>query len=359
MKPSIFSKKTGLGKLVFLMLSVTAFSGCMHSEEHVTINADGSGVVEAHFNFYPGTVQLVNASMDHTAQGSLNAAPAPDSAQAVTPPPATAPAAEQMFGNKKEIVEKIKNSGVPATLESYKREKMDDGIHVYYTIKTSDISALARSEVMVSKLVIMRNGSGDWFCRIVADTKAQQKSKEWQEKIEAFKASPPFQQLPSAMKVAVSRSMTDLRVESQVTFPDPLTDALSLFQKKDDRTAVIAVIAEMISNPLIVEKWGKLKKASLARTGKGAFPAEFFSPLPGEVDEAEKKDAAPVTAPATVSPTVPATIPAEKAGSQVKIFLKDGKVIEGKLLERAEAYVKIDFQGVTLTYYNDEFDRVE
>lgn len=41
------------------------------------------------------------------------------------------------------------------------------------------------------------------------------------------------------------------------------------------------------------------------------------------------------------------------------IFLKSGKTIEGKLIERTDKYIKIDFEGVPLTYYFDEIEKVE
>lgn len=41
------------------------------------------------------------------------------------------------------------------------------------------------------------------------------------------------------------------------------------------------------------------------------------------------------------------------------IILKSGKTIDGKIIERTDKYVKIDFYGVPLTYFLDEIDKVE
>lgn len=41
------------------------------------------------------------------------------------------------------------------------------------------------------------------------------------------------------------------------------------------------------------------------------------------------------------------------------IVLKSGKTIEGKLLEKTDEYIKIDFQGVPLRYYFDEIDSID
>ena len=41
------------------------------------------------------------------------------------------------------------------------------------------------------------------------------------------------------------------------------------------------------------------------------------------------------------------------------IYLKSGDNFEGKILEKTDKYIKIDFQGVVLTYYLDEIERIE
>lgn len=41
------------------------------------------------------------------------------------------------------------------------------------------------------------------------------------------------------------------------------------------------------------------------------------------------------------------------------IILKSGKTVEGKIIQKTAEYVKIDFQGVELTYFMDEIERIE
>ena len=41
------------------------------------------------------------------------------------------------------------------------------------------------------------------------------------------------------------------------------------------------------------------------------------------------------------------------------IVLKSGKTIEGKLIEKTDEYIKIDFQGVPLTYFFDEIESID
>lgn len=41
------------------------------------------------------------------------------------------------------------------------------------------------------------------------------------------------------------------------------------------------------------------------------------------------------------------------------VVLKSGKTIEGNLVEETDKYIKIDFEGVTLTYFLDEIDHID
>ncbi|MCX5705440.1 MAG: hypothetical protein NTZ92_05235 [Candidatus Omnitrophica bacterium] len=41
------------------------------------------------------------------------------------------------------------------------------------------------------------------------------------------------------------------------------------------------------------------------------------------------------------------------------VVLKSGKTVEGKIIEKTNKYVKIDFQGVELTYFVDEIEKIE
>jgi hypothetical protein len=41
------------------------------------------------------------------------------------------------------------------------------------------------------------------------------------------------------------------------------------------------------------------------------------------------------------------------------IVLKSGKTVEGKIIEKTDKYIKIDFQGVPLTYFIDEIESID
>lgn len=44
--------------------------------------------------------------------------------------------------------------------------------------------------------------------------------------------------------------------------------------------------------------------------------------------------------------------------SAEKVYLKSGKVIEGEITEKEEQYIKINYNGVNLTYWLDEIERI-
>ena len=41
------------------------------------------------------------------------------------------------------------------------------------------------------------------------------------------------------------------------------------------------------------------------------------------------------------------------------VVLKSGKTVEGKLIEKTDKYIKMDFQGVPLTYFLDEIESID
>ena len=41
------------------------------------------------------------------------------------------------------------------------------------------------------------------------------------------------------------------------------------------------------------------------------------------------------------------------------ITLKSGRTVKGKVIEKTNKYVKIDFQGVSLTYFLDEIENID
>ena len=41
------------------------------------------------------------------------------------------------------------------------------------------------------------------------------------------------------------------------------------------------------------------------------------------------------------------------------IILKSGQTIKGEVVEKTQSYIKVDVDGITLTYFSDEIERIE
>ncbi len=57
-----------------------------------------------------------------------------------------------------------------------------------------------------------------------------------------------------------------------------------------------------------------------------------------------------------------ARTPEVKPASQeakTTVYLKNGSVIEGNIVERKDDYIKIDTAGILVTYFKEEIDRIE
>ena len=48
-----------------------------------------------------------------------------------------------------------------------------------------------------------------------------------------------------------------------------------------------------------------------------------------------------------------------QTGSSVRIYLKNGRIIQGKLVEQKDDHLKVDLEGVTVTFFKEEIDRIE
>ncbi len=49
----------------------------------------------------------------------------------------------------------------------------------------------------------------------------------------------------------------------------------------------------------------------------------------------------------------------QKPKLAVKVYLKNGSVIEGNLIEQKEDHIKVDTSGIPVTYFNEEIDKIE
>lgn len=341
------------------LLLALSLSGCMHIEERVVINSDGTGLVKAHLKVHAGTVQLVDAMFGGMMQAfaSLGAKPGQDA------PPPLGSAAEKMFADKAEILNKIKKSGFEASLESFESQKKDGALLVDYTVKVADVAALSRSNLLMTRVRIMRNEQGDWFCRPLADRKKKKEGQSQQVQFDKFKDSPEFKAMPADMQRQMQESIMDFKASFSLEFPVPVTEITGMFEKEDARTVVFGFSLDMLQDPQKFQNLASAAAVQLARTGSGPVPAGFLTPAPEEEESADKEvtagegeDGAPGIG---AGPGLAEKTASVQVQQKVMVRLKAGTTVEGRLLEKTGNFIKIDFEGVVLTYYNDEVDSVE
>jgi len=83
-------------------------------------------------------------------------------------------------------------------------------------------------------------------------------------------------------------------------------------------------------------------------------------PLPPAFLEALEKKASGESSDSgkDVAPAVSGGQDTKVTSGDVTVILKSGQKIEGKVLEQTKKYIKLDFEGTTVTYYQDEIDKI-
>ena len=105
------------------------------------------------------------------------------------------------------------------------------------------------------------------------------------------------------------------------------------------------------------------KSASiLGQVGGGMQAAQAQTPQAPEITPAPQETQA--TEPETKETPATKTTPEEKTSEEkkeplTKVYLKNGSVIEGNIVERKDDYIKIDTSGIPVTYFKEEIDRIE
>lgn len=69
-----------------------------------------------------------------------------------------------------------------------------------------------------------------------------------------------------------------------------------------------------------------------------------------------------ITEPENKNPTAANLAPSSlntQTDSSVKVYLKSGHVVKGKIAEQRDNYIKIDLDGIMVTFFKEEIDRIE
>jgi hypothetical protein len=345
-------------KTLGLVVLVLALSGCMHAAETVVVSEDGSAMIETSLKVHKGTLDMVDAMLGGMMQAFQQmAAQMTKNAPGDQPAPPVKSIAEEMFANKDQVMKNFEKAGVKADLLSFTSEKKDDGLYVDYKVRVDNALDLVRMEGNGLTPEIYRNDNGDWYCRIKKDEKKAGENREQLAKFRDFKDSPSFKAMPPEVQQGISGAFMDFKVSLTITLPRPIKLVSGAFEKVDEHTVRFVQSMDLVADP------GAMERLLLAGSEDSVIATdENF--VPSLADASPRgEEASPVPAASRQEPVSPA--PAAESplsvgtGGKVRVLLKDGSVSEGRLIERTADHVKIDFEGVAITYYNDEFTKVE
>ncbi|MBF0486053.1 MAG: hypothetical protein HQL16_06035 [Candidatus Omnitrophica bacterium] len=344
-------------KTLGLLLSCLALCGCLNSSEKLSINDDNSGIIETHLKVHSGTLQMIDTMFGgmmeaFSKMGSQMQAQNGSQQSPVPPPPASM--AEQMFADKEQIMKKFSKAGVKAELLSFESQKKDDGLYVDYKVKVDNVLLLMNSEALGTKVDVVRNEKGDWYCRLKQDEKKISESKGNLKSFEEFKNSPQYKAMPPEIQAKMAGSMMDFKVEFTIVFPRPVKFVSGGFEKIDDNTAKYSLSMNFLADPTAMEKLLAANNGQpVAATDEGFLP-------PADQKSPDVASMPMAMGDVTAQPQVAESSAGSSAQSgAVTVKLKNGNMVKGQVVERGKDFIRINFEGVPITYYNDEIEKVE
>lgn len=312
---------------VFLFFLILILSGCLQSKEHFTIQPDGSGTIDMALFIPTASLQMLDEMMGQMGQlqGGTEAGGSGQKPSDM---------AESLFGSRDTLLRKAQDSGLNLEFTRFNKAKRADGLHVDYQVKFTDIAKLMQTDVSSAGFTINKDAQGNWVCELKANPAKLQESQSQMGQFQSFKQSENFQSINPIMQAAMASAMAGFRVEVLITMPYPIKEITGVFKRADSSTAMLEFSGDILSDPSVMQRmYGDSSPVSRV-VWESAGPAiALFQP-------------APVAQPPNSLATV-------------KIYLKNGRMVEGRLIEKTDQYIKIDAYGVGVTYYQDEIAKVE
>ncbi|MBF0532697.1 MAG: hypothetical protein HQL23_06315 [Candidatus Omnitrophica bacterium] len=346
-------------------------SGCIQSKESLRLKEDGSGTVSVALDVPASTVVMMDQMMGAMAP---KAADRQAGAKSV---------AQQIFGNQEEILKKAAAAG--AKIEFLRFDKQttpEGGISVRYELTFDRIDRLENAGVFLTSFEVSHAADGSWVLRLKEDEAKKRISPEQIKELETQQQSPTVSGQDAAMQQTVFGMLKGLDVEFSAAMPLPLKEATGFFVKASDQEGRARFTGELFQDAQAVKKlyenetpsrlvWGK-EPAEAAQTAEPApaqpagEPATAAKPMvdASEAQPSESPSPAITGATGLTAVTEPSlnTMPSV-AGTQApalsRLHLKNGDIVEGKILERGVDFIRMNVLGVEMTYYNDEIERVE
>jgi len=365
---------------LFFLIPLLCLAGCLQSKEHVTIEKDGSGTLAVEMTVPEGTRELINTLMGGFVQGMAQAMQ--DMAQGMSKemgveapkmePVGMGSVAQEMFGNKEEILKKAKAAGLEARFLNFEKKEVGGDLHVAYTLEYDDINALAQSGIMGIKFAVARDAAGriQFILKRDEERAAQNKAKAAQFKQRQKAPKGDGAAMPEEAR-EVEALMEKFSIELVVTMPNPILEMTpGVFSKKDDATAGFSVSGNFLKDPGIMDKmyFVDSQEPSIVCGAEGVtFEPAGDAPSAPKAPAAVPFAAAPAApAPAAASSVEEAPVPdwkptiqdAAATGKTVRILLKSGSAIEGTISEHGEDALKVECAAVPVTIFTEEIQGV-
>lgn len=230
--------------LLFFLLCIT---GCLQSQEHLTIQKDGSGTFETNLLVPQVTVYFIDTIFGEIMKGM---------AEAFGGKPDEVPQsmAESMFGNKEEILKKAEKVGLKIKFISFDKKVKEDGLYVNYKFEFDDMNKLIESGLVGTKLEVTKNPQGDLVVSMKSDPEEAKKSETQKQQFKEWQESEDGKKVDQELMKKVVDAMKNFKMEFLVTMPGDIKKVSGMFKQKDSRTASVSLSGDILGDPSIIQK---------------------------------------------------------------------------------------------------------
>lgn len=360
--------------LVFF--SCLLLCGCLQSKEHLSFTKDGSGTLEVHLMVPEGTLTMIDSTMGAMVKGMAQAFGGGGKEM----PPSVA---EEMFSSQDEMFKKAKKVGLNITFKSYAKDIKDKNLYVDYTIGFDDVNKLLQSGLLMTHLVLAKNDQGQIVAVLKKDKKKAEESKGQVAAGAEGGEAPQQGQQPETpeqkdMKEKFMKALSQFEIEFRLTMPTPIENVTGMFVKDGADTVSFSLKGDIFKDKTLIDKFygaGDQETQAVA-SGEGigfALPtlaeamAEAAEASPDDVSSTASLPAASTQGGAGGNMSLGQILEKTEApaqenkgrikqfspGTRVRVTMKDGETIEGKLVEQNKEYVKVDSVGLPMTYFTE------
>jgi hypothetical protein len=324
-----------------------------------------------------GTLTMIDSTMGAMVKGMAQAF----GAGGKDMPPSVA---EEMFSSQDEMFKKAKKAGLNITFKSYAKEIKDKNLYVDYTIGFDDVNKLLQSGLLMTHLALAKNDQGQLVAVLKKDKKKAEESKGQVAAGAEGGESPQQGQQPETpeqkdMKEKFMKALSQFEIEFRLTMPTPVENVTGMFIKDGADTVSFSLKGDIFKDKTLIDKFygaGDQETQAVASSEGITFAlptlAEAMKETPasdGDASSAGSPSAASVSAQGAEGGNLSLGQVLEKTeppaqenkgrikqfspGTRVKVTMKDGEIIEGKLVEQTKEYVRVDSVGLPMTYFTE------